>query len=407
MKGILLLAWRYMLYNKAKTIILIACLTLTLLLPMAVNRLVQHYNEVLIARSDTTPLVVGAKGNRYDLVLKSLYFDTQYSETISTADLDTIEERGYGEAIPLHIRYTAHKFYPEDATDIPTVEDAPIVGSTLSYFEFRKLAIKEGSLPLFLGDAVVGSRAAERLGLVTGDSILSNPLSVYDPARSFQLKMPVVGVLEESGTADDDAVFVDVKTAWVIDGIGHGHQDLGEVDDPTVVDQRKSTATHVVGTAKVVEYQEVSDRNRNTFHFHETEQGFPLTAAILLPASDKMQTIAQGWYNVHETRDLLAPKAVVQELMGLVFKVKRFFDANFAVIVLTTVLFMGLVILLSFRLRQREMETLYKIGGARATVFWLQASEIGILLLISLSLAMLGSALLVRAAPFFIEILQT
>ena len=36
--------------------------------------------------SPATPLIVGAKGNRYDLVLKSLYFDTAYAEQVTMAD---------------------------------------------------------------------------------------------------------------------------------------------------------------------------------------------------------------------------------------------------------------------------------------------------------------------------------
>ena len=38
--------------------------------------------------------------------------------------------------------------------------------------------------------------------------------------------MQVVGVLEPSYTADDGAIFVDLKTAWVIQGLVHGHQDM-------------------------------------------------------------------------------------------------------------------------------------------------------------------------------------
>ncbi|MEZ4472556.1 MAG: hypothetical protein R3F60_17540 [bacterium] len=33
----------------------------------------------------------------------------------------------------------------------------------------------------------------------------------------------MVGTFEPNGTPDDDGVFVDVKTTWVIAGISHGH----------------------------------------------------------------------------------------------------------------------------------------------------------------------------------------
>jgi hypothetical protein len=45
-------------------------------------------------------------------------------------------------------------------------------------------------------------------------------------AGAFPLKMPVVGMLEPTGAADDEAIFVDLKTMWVIAGLAHGHQDM-------------------------------------------------------------------------------------------------------------------------------------------------------------------------------------
>ena len=43
-------------------------------------------------------------------------------------------------------------------------------------------------------------------------------------------KTVVVGVLPPTNTPDDDGIFVDIKTAWVIQGIGHGHEDVVTAD---------------------------------------------------------------------------------------------------------------------------------------------------------------------------------
>lgn len=398
MSGILHLVLRYLWFNRIKTFILLACLTLPLLLPVAVNALVQHYDTILLARAEATPLVVGAKGNRYDLVLKSLYFDTAYAGQVTMADDVAIRERGYGKAIPLHLVHSAHRF--DAGTDPATlVEGAPLVGTNLAYFDFRGLRVAEGTPPLFLGDAVVGARAAQRMDVGTGDSILSDPRAAYDPSKAFQLKMPVVGVLAPSGTPDDDAVFVDVKTAWVIDGVGHGHTDLQTVADNSVVDPTRTTAANVVATAKLLEYQEITDENRSSFHFHGEPGSYPLTSIILLPEDAKARTIAAGWYALNETRDLLDPTAVVTELMGLVFQVKTFFDANFVLVIVTTGLLVALVLFLSYRLRRPEMETLYKIGCGRMTVFWLQSVELVLLLAVAAGVAAAGAALSIRWAP--------
>ena len=71
------------------------------------------------------------------------------------------------------------------------------------------------------------------------------------------------------------------------------------------------------------------------------------------------------------------------------FRVKRFFDASFALVLVMTALFLLLVMVLTWKLRQRERETLVRIGCARRTVFWLQTSELTLLLIASLALALL------------------
>jgi putative ABC transport system permease protein len=120
-----------------------------------------------------------------------------------------------------------------------------------------------------------------------------------------------------------------------------------------------------------------------------------------------MRTIALGWYNLSETRELLEPEGVVSELMGLVFRIKRFFDANALVVGATTALLVALVLLLSWRLREREMATLFKIGCARGVMAGLQAVEILMLLAISVGLALAGALAAVQAAPWFFTALAT
>jgi putative ABC transport system permease protein len=397
--GVLRLAWRHARHHWGRSLILIACLTVTLMLPLAVKRLVDHFEQDLMARALATPLVVGAKGNRFDLVLKSLYFDTDYAEAVTMADVEPVEEHGFGRAIPLHARFSAHSM--EGGEEAGSFESMPVVGTTLAYFDFRGLMLSDGTRPLFLGDAVVGARAAERLRVGVGDAVLSDPLNAYDPAQSFQLKMPVVGVLAETGTPDDGAIFVDLKTAWVLEGIGHGHEDLRTVENSGIVDEERSDESNIVATARLARYQEITPENRGSFHFHGDRSGFPITSFILLPASDKMRTIALGWYNLSETRELLEPEGVVSELMGLVFRIKRFFDANAIVVGATTALLVALVLLLSWRLREREMATLFKIGCARGIMAGLQAVEILMLLAISVGLALAGALAAIYAAPWF------
>jgi putative ABC transport system permease protein len=90
------------------------------------------------------------------------------------------------------------------------------VGTTLDYFEFRGLRLAEGRMMAMLGECVLGATAARTANVSPGGHVLSSPETVLDIAGVYPLRMRVVGVLQPSGTPDDRAVFVDVKTTWTI-----------------------------------------------------------------------------------------------------------------------------------------------------------------------------------------------
>ncbi|MEE8573387.1 MAG: ABC transporter permease, partial [Gemmatimonadota bacterium] len=212
MRDTLYLALRYLAFHRVKTAILVAAITLIVFLPVGLRVIVNQSSQQLTARAEATPLVIGAKGSPTELTLNTLYFSSDVPARTTHATAAEVTETGLAHAIPMYVRFR--------------VRDRPIVGTTLEYFEFRGLRIVEGRQLAILGEAVLGSRAAERLGVGPGDYVISSPESVFDIAGVYPLRMPVVGVLEFSDSADDDAVFVDVKTTWVIEGLGHGHQDL-------------------------------------------------------------------------------------------------------------------------------------------------------------------------------------
>jgi len=93
--------------------------------------------------------------------------------------------------------------------------------------------------------------------------------------------MSITGVLERTDSPDDEAVFVDVKTAWVIAGLAHGHQDLSKPQASSQVLKKEDGV--IVGNAAVVQYNEIAPDNIDSFHFHGDPSGFPLTAVIAVP----------------------------------------------------------------------------------------------------------------------------
>ncbi len=383
MKKSVLLAWRYLCYHRMKSVIMLLAMTVMLALPLTVHTLVRGLENNLMARANATPLVVGARGSRFDLTLHALYFKNKVPGEMSMRTAQTINESGLALAIPLHRRFTAQGW--------------PVVGTLLEYFDFRRLTVDSGRGLVRLGDCLLGSRVAHELKLAPDDYLISDPENVFDIAGSYPLNMRVTGVLSATGTADDDAVFTGIKTAWLIEGRAHGHQDTALTNSSDIL--LEQTAGKVVYNAALPQYTQVTENNIGSFHFHGDPLDFPVTAILAVPNSKKSETLLRGRYQNHKALQILVPSQIVEELVGVVFKIKRFLDANLVVVGMAVGLLFSLVVLLSLRLRQREMEIMFMLGCARGMTIRLQVAEIGMVLLVGAALAFLIAGLAACVAP--------
>ncbi|MDH3377875.1 MAG: ABC transporter permease [Gammaproteobacteria bacterium] len=367
----LYVAWRYVTYNKIKTVTLVACVTLIGVLPLALQLFLNESARQLLSRAESTPLVMGAKGSSLDLAMNTLYFDDEVPELISMAAAEEITQSDLAAPIPVYARFQARGF--------------PIVGTSFDYFDVRGLEIEQGRSLALLGECVLGATVAERLGLKPGDSLVSSPETVFDIAGIYPLKMKVVGVLQRAYTSDDLAVFVDLKSAWVIQGLGHGHEDLARAKDPSVILDRSDR--NVIANAKLVQYTEITESNLDDFHFHGDPEAYPVSAVIVIPHDVKSGTILRGRYVEQDTSyQMITPKEVIDGLLANIFRIKNVLDAVIFIVGLATVLAITLVFTLSLRLRQREIHTIFKLGCSRLTMVRLLGTEILIILLTSAAL---------------------
>jgi len=364
----LYIAWRYLAFSKLRSAILVASITLIAVLPMTLQLILEEAEQQLVARAALTPLLIGAKGSALDLVMNSLYFSDEFPETIPMAAADSVMDSGLADAIPLYVRFHARGF--------------PIVGTTLDYLDFRKLQVAEGRPFSLLGECVVGHAVAEELGLQPGDSLVSSPENLFDLAGVYPLKMKVAGVLARSHSADDQAILVDINTAWIIQGLAHGHEDLAKTTDPSVILKRDSNK--VTANAKLLQYREITAANLDSFHFHGDSSEYPLSGVIALPRDDKSGTILQGRYLANDAlHQIVRPGEVIDTLMASIFRIKNVLDAVILIVGIATVLALILVFALSLRLRQGEIETIFKLGCSRATIARLLGAEVFIIMGIS------------------------
>ncbi|TDI45417.1 MAG: ABC transporter permease [Acidobacteria bacterium] len=372
MKQTLYLAWRYLAFHRLKTFILLTSITLILYLPVGLRVLVNQSSQQLTRRADATPLVVGSKGSPLELVLNTLYFRSDFPEPMRYSEAQKVRDSGLARIVPMYVRYHSRGH--------------PIVGTSVDYFDRRELAVQTGRLFTFVGECVLGARVAEALGVHVGDAVISSPENLFDLAGEYPLKMTIVGILAQADSPDDDAIFVDIKTTWIIEGIGHGHQDVADGEAAGAVLSRDGN--RVVANASIVKYNEITEDNLDEFHFHGDLSDYPITAVVAFPPDQKSSALLQGRYeNADERAQIARPSEVMAELLDTILTIESFVLAGAVIVGIATLASASLVFMLSLRLRRREMETLFKIGGSRANVGALMASEMVFVLVTGIVLA--------------------
>ena len=362
------LAWHYLSYNKIKTLALVICITIIAALPLSLEILLNESERQLALRAESSPLLIGAKGSALDLVMNSLYYGDEVPETITMAAAEQVMDTDLAAPIPLYIRFHARDF--------------PIVGTTIDYFDFRKLNLAQGEMFTMIGQCIIGAEVAVKLNLKPGDSIVSSPETLFNIAGIYPLKMKITGVLAPSHSADDLAVFVDIPTAWVIHGLGHGHEDVTQTTDSSVI--LKKEKGNVTANAKLMQYTEITEENIDSFHLHGDSANFPLTAVLAIHYEEKSGTILQGRYLEKDSPyQIVQPKGVIDTLMANIFKIRNVLDAVIMLVGTATLLALVLVFSLSLRLREREVDVIFKLGCNRATIARLLGAEIMIIILFS------------------------
>jgi len=356
------LAWRYLRHHKTRTLILVSCLSLLAILPLALHLMLDEGERQMSARAAATPLLVGAKGSAVDLTLNALYFIEAAQSRITMAEADRIGATGWADPLPVYAHFR--------------VQGHPLVGVTLDYFDFRQLVPSQGAMLAMLGECVLGADAAADLKLKPGDTLLTAPENLFDLAGVYPLKLHVAGVLAKSHSPDDQAVFIDLQTAWVIDGLGHGHTEP-KASDPQAAD------------AKLVTYTEITPENLESFHFHGDPSTYPVSAVISLPHDRKSSTLLRGRYlSPDQNTQIVQPLETTRGLLQNIFRLQALFDAVLALVGSATLLALGLVFALSLRLRQKEIQTIFLLGCSRLTVARLIAAECVLIVLASASVCL-------------------
>ena len=383
-RNALFLALRYMASAPLRSGVLVLGTTVALFLPLFTWLAADQLEDTLYARAQASPVLLGHKGNEFDLVISSLYFRGHVRDTIPMSARTEVKNKGYGVAVPLHVKYSAG--------------GSPLVGTSLAYFEQRHLQLSQGRLPAVLGEVVAGAQTARDFNLKAGDSVRSDMTNLYNISGSYPVMLDVVGVLAPTHTPDDTAFFADVKTAWVIDGLFHGHE---KVNAANALNPQAGTEENLEATAAIFMFSEISDQNLGSFHLHGSPDEAPLTAVLVFPRDQRAHDELLGDYALEETLQAVRPVKVIDTIFGIVLGLRDALAVYFSAVALTTVAFFWLVISLSLRLRREELSLMQRLGSSRGAIATIVGAEVGLVILASAGLTAVltwaGLALLTSA----------
>lgn len=357
MRDSLFLAWHYLRHHRITTIVLIVSIALILYLPAALQSIVFNAEKHFRARAESTPLVIGPRGSGLELVFGSVYFDKPSSLVMRLGQRTRVDQEDLATVVPLNTRYTAR--------------NCLLVGTTQDHVVARELKIDRGRQWEMLGECVLGAEAAKRLNAEVGDKIPVSKSSAF-LLRDAPLRLQVVSVYSLTETPDDDVIFTDLETTWIVEGLGHGHVTNAKHGSP---DAQLST--------------DITTDNVGSFHFHGDRDSFPITAMLVYPHDRKSNTLLLGQYlSPEETVQIVRPEKIMATLLARVVMIRSYLLAGIGLVAFVTFVMISLIIVLTIRLRRSEIVTMSKIGCARHTLAAILGSQIALVLLVVGSLAL-------------------
>lgn len=375
LNAVLYLALRHIAFHRLRSLTLVLVMATLITIPLLAEILTRAAETRMMARAEATPLVYGAAGAPLGLTLSAAYFRGDVAADVSMRDYEWLLKMRLADLAPLHHAGRARGM--------------PIIGTDLDYFRLRGLAVTDGRLPVRIGEVVLGARAAEVLGAAPGGSIVSDVDQVFDLAGAYPVGLQVSGVLAPTGTADDMAILTDLKTGWIVSGLGHGHEELRAQTNAALLLKGTGdgavTANAGLPTLAVIAAGQVA-----AFHFHGAPETFPLSSILVFPQGRKAAALLQG-----RVADRGAPTQIlrasdqIRGLMDNVFQVARVLRGVMLAVSAAAVLAMALVVWLSVQMRGREFEIARRLGAGPGLPAALVAAELGMLLAAAAVLSLL------------------
>ena len=386
--ALLKVAFHSLRYRSGGVLLTILAVGLSVFVLLGVEHVRQEARSSFASTVSGVDLIVGAKTGDINLLLLSVF---RIGNATTNIDWETVEEIGAQEEVswlvPISLGDSHRNFR--------------VVGTTKDFFERYQFGSKQ---PLVFRDGakfenhtqvVLGASVASQLAYDLGDSlIVSHGMADTSFTHHDQLPLTIVGILEESGTPVDNALFVSLETIEAI------HSDEPHHGDQSTEHHESDHKDH--GHHDEDEHHE-SDHKDHGYHdedeHHEPDHkdhGHPplgsVTALLVGLDSPIASLKMQRWINDYEEEALLAilPGVALSKLWELLGSVEDILRAISILVFISSLLGLNAMLLASMRERKTEIEILRSIGAPSTFILGLLVFESMLIVTIGIVLAVVG-----------------
>ncbi len=204
----------YLLERKIPAVLTIFSLALGVALISCVLTLRAESQTHFETYSGTFDAIVGAKGNPSQVVMSTLFYLDIPVGTIPFGVLSIVQEHPHVEnAYPIAIGDSYREFR--------------IIGSSPGLLNDKRNGVEFAAGRSFVrrGEVVLGSRVAAETGLKIGDSFVSTHGFDEELGHEHDVPFVVTGILRQSNSPDDVAIFTDIESVWTACGSWHIEQE--------------------------------------------------------------------------------------------------------------------------------------------------------------------------------------
>ena len=344
--------------KKLRNFLTIFSILVSVMLIIAVQNLTAQLKNNVIDNAGTYDLLVGANGSSTQLVLSSMFY---YDVPIGNINISYYEnlqkDSRVVKVVPIGMgdNYNGYK----------------IIGTSEQFFD-EGYTLKEGRLFEDEGEVVIGSTVARATGLRLGSTFAGmHGLTGEGGHEHGDFKYTVVGILSQTKTPSDTAIYTDIHSVWAVHGLEHDHDHEHEDEDHDHEEELEHIDEH--------EEEHVSGHGE-----HSTEE--LITALLVKTTSLANQVVVENELNKNTDVQAINPAATLRKLLVTL-------SAGEVVVTLVAYvsIFLSVIVLFTTMLsasieRRKDISILRALGANRKTVFLT-------ILLETLIIAMIGAAL--------------